>query len=628
MSTPGTRLILAGLLIALTAEDTTCPSEPPADQTGPPSAPCDESRVIVRFVDPDPPSCLDDTTNYPPSPSSTLTVTRLHDCQTLDALAQWTEDPTLREHLSSTFVIQKGDGAALTDQDIQAILDAGYSRIEYDCPLAAMGTGDSVDRDSLREWTWGWHAIRTGAKDVVPAVLDQVAASGGATPVRVAVVDSGVELDIGSVLPDAGWSYETDAGVSGRPWLNDGLGHGTSIASLILETSGNLARIVSIKVLDAGGRGHESWLARGVLKATFDFGAVLVNLSLGYPQREGPEGVLPDFLSEPLAAIHARGARVFAAAGNNCGGVDPLADLFYPAASPYSIDGTVIGVVSVGGLNPFGNVSSQTVWESDISAPSEFICSRTSLTASATGYHRLSGSSFAVPQVVGAVALFAAKVGATSIEDLDEVVSLLLSSRDDYGRMNLCRAWDAVDTPLDPCISWDNSTFVDPAGQYCYETPTSTIETATYSTYLEGINEPGYVTSNGYDTSTEPTIAPADQGRDAVWCGGISSSPSSPLCTSCDYCFSADNTSYRLSLRLSAVAADYDSFQLRVKAGGAYYYYALGDLAGAAGNDLEYDGTFEPALPGPPEEAWLVARHRFFTSLWSGVPLMRVNTCL
>ncbi len=639
MSGQGMKLILAALLVNAAAGDQTCTSEPPPEVVAPPAAPCDESAIVARFVEAAGQPCQDDTANYPPRPAG-FSAKRLHDCNTVGQLGQWIDNTPLEEQLASTFYLGRSDGNAITDQDIQALIDLGYSNLEYDCPLAALeDTGSpGADHDfpatatlgggSYLRSAWGWHAVRTGAKDVVPAVVDLVSSSGGVTPARVAVVDSGVDPTIDYVLEDAGWSFETDLGVPGRPWLADDLGHGTSIASLILETSGNLARIVPIKVLDSGGRGMESWLARGLLKAAYDFQAQLVNLSLGYPVREGPEGVLPDFLAEPLAAVHARGARVFAAAGNNCGGQDPLDDHFYPAASPYEVDGNVIGVISVGGLNPDGFVSTQTVWESDIAAPSEFICSRTSNAASSTGYHRLSGSSFAVPQFAGAVALFMAREGAATPADVDGVISTLLSSKDDYGRLNLCRAWDALDAPLEPCISWDTSGYVDPAVQYCSEVPTSGTETVTYSAYAEGINETGYVTSNGYGTTSDPDVSPVDQGRDAVWCGGISSSPSSPLCTSCDYCFSSDNTSYRLSLRLSAVAADYDSFQLRVKAGGAYYYYVLGDLGAVSGTELEYDGVFDPALAASPEEAWLVARHRTFTSLWSGVPLMRVNTCL
>ncbi|NOT46070.1 MAG: S8 family serine peptidase [Acidobacteria bacterium] len=141
--------------------------------------------------------------------------------------------------------------------------------------------------------------------------------------VGVAVIDSGIEenLDIGLL---AGW-YDFTAAGSAEPY--DDFGHGTHVAGLIAG-SGTLsggqytgvarsARLIGLKVLDAGGTGYTSDVIRALDYAVTNrqaLGIHIINLSLGHPIYE-PAATDP--LVQAVERAVAAGIVVVASAGNH-----------------------------------------------------------------------------------------------------------------------------------------------------------------------------------------------------------------------------------------------------------------------------------------------------------------------
>jgi hypothetical protein len=643
-------------------------------------------------------------------------------------------DLRLVDSVRRTYVLER-KGGYVTVGDLRRLARAGFSDIGFDCVIGAMGDGETatvgpsvengghevgrgVSADAERVAPSGriaermapsgriaqrsgdggagdpalrglpvrrharWHSARTGASRVVPAFLRRLEGR-GARPVRVAVVDSGIDperLNPGLELVKEGASFVAAAG-GGTPWLVDPLGHGTAVASLIQEVAGPYGEIVSIRVLDEKGRGTQSALARGILAAVVDHHARIVNLSLGYHAQRGGSG-LPPYLVDALAAAYNHGARVYAAAGNSCRGPDPRAcQEFFPAAAPWSIGDYTLGVTSVSGLRPDGRPSTQVVGRPvDVWAPSEFICARTSRAASGAGFQQLSGSSFAVPQVAGALALLIAwqehNLGRSlTVPELTRLQDILLieSARDHLpfdrepvqagrppgvaerppcgpgshegsilhgtpgGRLNLCNVAAAMGVTVDDCATWTDGP-ADPGADRCPIEPSSPV--AVSVRYEDGgrVGCCGYAEGGGYrvveadggpDGAIEPgrTWASAeDQRCSAVWCGhAVHSAPSTPVCTSCQYCI-VSPSQFKLNLRLAPEAGSFTAYQLRVTAAtGRDFYFPLGNLSGLAGQAVAYQGGFSPTLPpGDPSDVWLIATDRA-GGAWSGAPLLRTQ---
>ncbi|MBV8989176.1 MAG: S8 family serine peptidase [Solirubrobacterales bacterium] len=126
--------------------------------------------------------------------------------------------------------------------------------------------------------------------------------------------------------------------VAGNRYPLDRNGHGTFVAGTVAEATNNHvgltglaygASIMPVRILDSGGLGDASTIARGIRYAANN-GANVINLSL-----EFGFGITASDIPDIISAIeyaHRRGVVVVAAAGNE--GADQLA---YPAADPVSI---------------------------------------------------------------------------------------------------------------------------------------------------------------------------------------------------------------------------------------------------------------------------------------------------
>ncbi|MEV4346055.1 S8 family serine peptidase [Actinoplanes sp. NPDC049596] len=153
--------------------------------------------------------------------------------------------------------------------------------------------------------------------------------TGGSSPIKIAVVDTGVN-GVGDL---------SGAVLGGYDFVNkdtspaDDAGHGTAVAALIAARGNNTngmaglcwtCRIIPVKVLDSQGSGWDSDVAAGITYAVKQ-GAKIINLSLGGP---GASKVL----SDAVAYANTAGVLVVAAAGNKSYPTDPLTTKSYPAA--------------------------------------------------------------------------------------------------------------------------------------------------------------------------------------------------------------------------------------------------------------------------------------------------------
>lgn len=239
--------------------------------------------------------------------------------------------------------------------------------------------------------------------------------------VRVAVVDSGVSPGgtDGFCFALAG-EYDAVRDEEGPGEASDLIGHGTFVASVVAECTGNGigaaglapgARILAIRACTADGECASSDVATGIDWAT-SHGARVVNLSLGMPCGDAEWPACSTAIeNEAIARAAAAGVTIVANAGN--GAEDHLG---FPANHPE--------VIGVGGLDALERKTSYSSWGSALSvtAPAgepgadddgdgyeDQVLQETlrRVCGSGTGfdYCLWSGTSFAAPHVAAAVAL-------------------------------------------------------------------------------------------------------------------------------------------------------------------------------------------------------------------------------
>lgn len=209
--------------------------------------------------------------------------------------------------------------------------------------------------------------------------------------VTVAVIDTGVDCTHPGLRCTAGADY-----VGGRPQgpglRGDGNGHGTHVAGTVAEVMDSeggtgvapAAVIQPMRVLDDGGQGYTSTIARAILDAGRP--GVIVNMSLG-----GPTGATA--MRDAIAAAARAGAIIVAARGN-AGSTAPVYPVCYEP---------VVGVAATDAADrrpPWSSYGDCT----DVAAPGVDIVS----TYPGGGYATLSGTSMASPVTAGTVALLVA----------------------------------------------------------------------------------------------------------------------------------------------------------------------------------------------------------------------------
>ena len=302
----------------------------------------------------------------------------------------------------------------------------------------------------------------------------------GSNDVVVAVIDTGVDYNHRDLQGNI-WCNEAE--LNGVPGVDDDgnghiddihgynfaynnsdpmddNGHGTHVTGIIaavgnngLDTAGVCwnARIMAIKILDAGGDGTSADAASAIFYAVVN-GADVISLSWGSDEDS-------QAIRDVIAYARRQGVIVVAAAGNE-GANAP----FYPAGYP-----EVIAVAATESSDRRWYLSNYGDWV-DIAAPGRDILS---LRAGGTAFGatqdafttKLSGTSMAAPHVSGACALLLA---ADPFLTAEEVEQMLLSTGDPIapgicasnGRLNVAKAMRAA-VPSGGALRFDRSVYAE-----------------------------------------------------------------------------------------------------------------------------------------------------------------------
>ena len=217
----------------------------------------------------------------------------------------------------------------------------------------------------------------------------------GSSLVKIAILDTGIDKN----HEDLASKTVAYINFTTSPTDDDLFGHGTHVAGIAAAiTDNNIGvagagyntSLLSVKVLDDGGGGYDSWVANGINWAA-DNGAKVINMSLG---SSGSSQTLQNAVNYAWN----KGAIIVAAAGNS-GNSSPT----YPAY--YS---NVIAVAATDSNDNKASWSSYGKWV-DVAAPGVSILStfpnHPSQLNSGTSYGYGSGTSMATPHVAGLAGL-------------------------------------------------------------------------------------------------------------------------------------------------------------------------------------------------------------------------------
>jgi len=311
--------------------------------------------------------------------------------------------------------------------------------------------------------------------------LDSFDAAKQLFSVRVAVIDSGVEL---------GHPELKNRIVAHRSFVGgtvaDTIGHGTFVAGEIAAIADNStgiaglappARLIVAKVVRDDGTIPPRAEARAIRWAAQE-GARVINLSLGSTRDPSDPSVDGFSLVEQSAIEYAvrHGALIVAAAGNgNDAPQKPWPYASYPAAFPH-----VLGVGAygrLGGVPSFSNRDDRLV---DLAAPgmdifslfprpltAAFACSDQGYSSCGTkDYRHADGTSFAAPQVSAAAALLFGESAALRPDQVGEILKLSASdatvgngcadcgpgpdAATGFGRLDVSAALDSLRGPPPP----------------------------------------------------------------------------------------------------------------------------------------------------------------------------------
>ncbi|MEW5706704.1 MAG: S8 family peptidase [Actinomycetota bacterium] len=215
-------------------------------------------------------------------------------------------------------------------------------------------------------------------------------ATSTATGVKVAILDTGIDLD----HPDLGANVKGGINtINPRKKPDDDNGHGSRVAGIVAAVRGNeigvigvepSASLYAVKVLGASGSGYASDIIEG-LDWCIQNGIKVVNMSFGASSDN-------QSIHDAVIRAYNAGIIMVAAAGNSGPGSDTVS---YPAR--YN---EVIAVAATDSNDAVAPWSSRGP-EVDIAAPGVNIYS----TYKNAGYATMSGTSMAAPHVTGAIAL-------------------------------------------------------------------------------------------------------------------------------------------------------------------------------------------------------------------------------
>ncbi len=202
---------------------------------------------------------------------------------------------------------------------------SSIEKVEKDATIQMLGT--SNDPKLPDQWGLGSIGV-TGASESAWDLTQ------GASAVKVAVVDTGIDIDHPDLLGQVIESVDVPQTGS----ILDNNGHGTHIAGIIAAVANNnvggagvapKVALLNVKVLDANGGGYYSDISAGIIWAA-DHGAKVINVSLG-----GTDNV--QTLQNAVEYAYGKGSLVVAAVGNNGN-----SSAYFPARYP-----SVLGITAI-----------------------------------------------------------------------------------------------------------------------------------------------------------------------------------------------------------------------------------------------------------------------------------------
>jgi subtilisin family serine protease len=256
----------------------------------------------------------------------------------------------------------------------------------------------------------------------------------GSPDILVAVVDTDVDANqpdlVGKVIEGQNFSGDTEP---------DASGHGTAVAGLIAAQPDNgkgiaglgwATRVLSVRVLDADGKGFASEIAAGIRYAVDYPGVRVINLSLQQDVESADQ--ISAELSDAIDYAQNHGVLVVAAAGNQGRGTPG-----YPANFP-----GVVSVAAVDHSDDLASFSNHGSWV-DLAAPGVEVLS---VAPGCECWSTPSGTSFAAPFVSAAAALVMAAEPNLTAEQvahrLKQSAAPVAGTGDDFeaGRLDVAKA--------------------------------------------------------------------------------------------------------------------------------------------------------------------------------------------
>lgn len=345
--------------------------------------------------------------------------------------AQGLKTLEISPHSSVMRVQVKAGGEAKAIDALQAREDVEYAILNY----RIHALGDPNDPHYSLQW---------GLKQAQDHDIDAPEAwdiNTGSSDVIIAVLDTGVDLDHPDLQAKivSGYDYVNDDTIP-----DDDHGHGTHVAGIAAAVSNNGvgiagvswgARIMPLKVLDAGGNGNIGDLEDAIYDAV-DNGAKVINMSLGAQYSKWP-CTWPNIETAFNYAVNNDVLLAVAAGNDGQNGVN------CPAAYDQAV--AIGSTTSSDTRSWFSNYGPRL----DIAAPGSSIYSTLPVSKGSYGYK--DGTSMATPHVAGLAALIWS--ASPSLSE-DQVRNIIQSTADDlgtagwdqyfgHGRIN---AWQALDS--------------------------------------------------------------------------------------------------------------------------------------------------------------------------------------
>lgn len=264
-----------------------------------------------------------------------------------------------------------------TEKDAKKAYEA-YCKMDATKAVQPDAKAELLETDETEHTFLSWGAQETGIDEVYYFLQDSFTEL---PQVRVAVLDTGIDTDLAifedRILP-GGKNY-----CSKKKTPEDDNGHGTSVASIIVNQTPPNVKILSLKVMDSKGEGFDSDIVMAMLYA-LEHDVDMINMSIG---GDGEKEIYKNV----LAIAKRRGVAVIAAAGNESQNVE--------ACTPANIESTVAvsAVNKSKKLCRFSNYGSTI----DFAAPGEGI----QVITMGGNSKYINGTSFATPHVTAAFAL-------------------------------------------------------------------------------------------------------------------------------------------------------------------------------------------------------------------------------